>query len=1020
MSIASNNLFAKDGFFWWMGVVEDRMDPLKLGRCRVRIIGYHSDDRSILPTEDLPWSMAMQGITSAAISGKGETPLGPLEGTWVIGFFADGKDCQQPIMMGTLGGVPQTSPACQKQNNSKGEIANVQRDINGNVVRDANGNAIPVKPVPTLPASTPSKSVSSTLPPLNQQQIQSLMDYIAEAESSSVPGGKQNYSTTNQSGFVGKYQVGAQVLQTQGYISPPNPPKKARLNSELSDPSIWVGKNGVNSLDEFKTNKNNVQETVMFDNLKQNYNMLLKNGYITTEDDKGRVAGLLSAAHLAPQGAINVAKGGDFTDGYVRASDRYKLGALAVGGNITLPVPSANMASQGNSVNSASTRDAAGPLNNPALGHPRAYSDPNSVYPTCVYTSRQDTNKLATNNDDLQGTPQKDKESDRDKNIPIANDVNGGSWDEPPSAFAAKYPYNHVKETESGHIIELDDTPNAERIHIYHKSGTFIEIDREGSVSMKVKGENYEIFNRNNRMYIKGNFDTTVDGAKSLLVKNTLDVEVYGKTTINIKNDADVNVSGDLSIKAKNINMQADLDFNFTAGNYMNYKIVGDLNYIVTGDEQHKVLGDLDMDASDINLNSGTANPFAAASTGIGDMAMSLVEGDGFDLTGLIELPMDIANPLNGISKSLSNVLGGVAAVTQGLSLAGNLANVLQGGGLGSVLNTLGVSGLDSILKTTGFPSVQTILDDAGLGGINITNALSVGGFSGLNQLIAGQGAGSLEAILQGAGVDIKSAIGNIAGGLQSEVMTALTNNGILDTVSLAKGEALLTNYIKNGASNMDFSVAQLVKSIPVDATEFESWTHFPDSAQLSKYFTLGDLSTRVMDQAYQFGIMDQGSLTKYDIISNMKSLSVNVLDAVNEQYPNLVISDAFRPVNSYIAQVQDNNPVADMLNVLATDTSEDINNHISSITPFNEGKAANLHFAGVKNEEYYNIAKWMKNNVPYDQIRLEYTTFGSGTPWISVVHNPEGNRDVLAPDKIVTCLNGKVIANYLVDLTSV
>ena len=47
----------------------------------------------------------MNPITSATISGIGQTPLGAVEGTWVVGFFTD-NDLQQPIIMGTLPGVP--------------------------------------------------------------------------------------------------------------------------------------------------------------------------------------------------------------------------------------------------------------------------------------------------------------------------------------------------------------------------------------------------------------------------------------------------------------------------------------------------------------------------------------------------------------------------------------------------------------------------------------------------------------------------------------------------------------------------------------------------------------------------------------------------------------------------------------------------------------------------------------------------------------------------------------------------
>jgi len=79
-------IFNKDGFNWWIGVVEDRMDPEKMGRCRVRIYGYHIDSKIILPTKDLPWATPIQPITSAAISGIGSSPLGPVRylGHWIL------------------------------------------------------------------------------------------------------------------------------------------------------------------------------------------------------------------------------------------------------------------------------------------------------------------------------------------------------------------------------------------------------------------------------------------------------------------------------------------------------------------------------------------------------------------------------------------------------------------------------------------------------------------------------------------------------------------------------------------------------------------------------------------------------------------------------------------------------------------------------------------------------------------------------------------------------------------------
>ena len=71
-------------FIWWVGVVEDRHDPMYLGRCKVRCLGWHTDDKKLMPPIDLPWAFPLMPITSASQTGVGQTPLGPVEGTWVM------------------------------------------------------------------------------------------------------------------------------------------------------------------------------------------------------------------------------------------------------------------------------------------------------------------------------------------------------------------------------------------------------------------------------------------------------------------------------------------------------------------------------------------------------------------------------------------------------------------------------------------------------------------------------------------------------------------------------------------------------------------------------------------------------------------------------------------------------------------------------------------------------------------------------------------------------------------------
>lgn len=92
----------KDNFIWWRGVVESRFDPLELGRCKVRIFGWHPEDKQLVPTDSLPWATAMVSLDP----GRSHS-TGPKEGDWIIGFFLDGEAAQFPVMMGIVPGIPE-------------------------------------------------------------------------------------------------------------------------------------------------------------------------------------------------------------------------------------------------------------------------------------------------------------------------------------------------------------------------------------------------------------------------------------------------------------------------------------------------------------------------------------------------------------------------------------------------------------------------------------------------------------------------------------------------------------------------------------------------------------------------------------------------------------------------------------------------------------------------------------------------------------------------------------------------
>jgi hypothetical protein len=110
----------RDGFIWWIGQIANDSwtknlqgskptntlvsDQPGFGyRYQVRIMGYHTADDNELKDVDLPWASVMYPVTSGGGGDASfETPA-LRKGNFVYGFFLDGEDAQQPIIMGILG-----------------------------------------------------------------------------------------------------------------------------------------------------------------------------------------------------------------------------------------------------------------------------------------------------------------------------------------------------------------------------------------------------------------------------------------------------------------------------------------------------------------------------------------------------------------------------------------------------------------------------------------------------------------------------------------------------------------------------------------------------------------------------------------------------------------------------------------------------------------------------------------------------------------------------------------------------
>lgn len=308
----------KNGFTWWIGFVESRQDPLKLGRCKVRCVGWHAEDKMRLPTDDLPWAMPAYPVNHTQT-------YAPKEGDMVFGFFVDGENAQEPVMLGSFPSIP----------------------LKGANIQDA------------------------------------FSDPRSDSELSNAP----------------------------------RTPESKTYNDDGT-------------------------------------------GIEITEKDKAEL-------------------------------------------------------------------------------YPRDLDEP-----TTSRIARNDSETIAE-------TFIQERKDNIVTSVPTVN----STWDEPETMYDAVYPYNNVMESESGHLVEFDDTPGAERIHQAHRNGSFQEWFPDGDKVEKITKKNYRIIMSDDHLYVMGKCFITVQGDSEIYVKQNAYLKVDGNVEEVVEGSYDLNVTGDVRINGKTINL---------------------------------------------------------------------------------------------------------------------------------------------------------------------------------------------------------------------------------------------------------------------------------------------------------------------------------------------------------------------------------------------------------------------------------------------------------------------------------
>jgi hypothetical protein len=129
----------------------------------------------------------------------------------------------------------------------------------------------------------------------------------------------------------------------------------------------------------------------------------------------------------------------------------------------------------------------------------------------------------------------------------------------------------------------MDDTPTHENISLYHRQGSFLDIDANGTQVNKIVGDGYTVIDKNGSIFIGGRCILTVGNGVSILVQGNADIEVEGSSVINLKNRADISVANDLNLSVGG-DMKTKVQGNYIveAAN-LGFKTAGDINAIADG-----------------------------------------------------------------------------------------------------------------------------------------------------------------------------------------------------------------------------------------------------------------------------------------------------------------------------------------------------------------------------------------------------------------------------------------------------
>lgn len=498
---------------WFIGVVENNLDQRHEGRVQVRAFGVHGTIDEV-PTADLPWAIVLTqgGFDFAAI---------PMN-SWVFGMFVDGRDAQQPIIIGVI--PQQYLEPINPAKNGWGVAFGTEQN------RLAQGSRPEDFGQPPVSRLARGENLEETYI-LGQETNRSRNIPIAG-------GGSANLHTSDNLGVTARDD--GQGSTTVAVASP---------TGSKAEKGAWI-RQGL---------------------ISRGMPAHLAEGVVLNMDDE---SGLNFSIE---EGAPNVhgTKGWgliQWTDTSAGVGRRTELFKFAAARGEQIPTADTQLDFLMHELQTSEKNNWAKVQNATSASQAASLFMHNIERPAAQHRPARDANYANGQSRSGLTLTAVGGSAPARMGDPVAMHTGGeaptrSSFDEPSTAYNARYPYNRVIESASGHVVEIDDTPGAERVMVSHRSGAYMQM-APSTTTYKSTQDTFDINDKNQMIYVGGSQVVTIAGDCHQMIQGNLVTEVMGDHRVIVHGNHETSVAGQLNliggedaqIRAARVSMESNVE----------------------------------------------------------------------------------------------------------------------------------------------------------------------------------------------------------------------------------------------------------------------------------------------------------------------------------------------------------------------------------------------------------------------------------------------------------------------------